>query len=174
MGSGGSCDAYAFVESRATWQALRDEHDDTYWYTAHLGSISGFGPNRCSAITLVVVESGSVVRRVRYEATGFDGYLEECGEPFVEEGDEVGSHARNTATAPPWTLDDVYAACCAELLAVEWPRDTQVLFNVDRDGLLRGCEAYDATCCDHPPWGPAGWGGDPIAIVEVGFDAPPR
>jgi hypothetical protein len=91
---------------------------------------------------------------------------ENCEAGFVEEADQIGSSSA-LVVAPPWTLDQVYDACCEDVLSLDSARKT---FEVDSNGLISRCYAHYASCVGEcSPVGPEEFGGAIyIESIELG------
>lgn len=166
------CGAMGFLDSLATWEEARDNNGDTYWYFGERSSgICGGSFACCVTDTLIVVEAGVVTRRQKLEPENVGGLPEGCGEGWEEVGDDVGTHIDDELAAPAWTMDEVYASCCADVLS-DLPRGATPHVQYE-DGILELCGTDDDGCAKCPLGGPDEWGGAQIRIDALGFDDPP-
>jgi hypothetical protein len=142
-----ACDHPEFNASLDSWNLARTQSGNRYSYVVIRGTIkveSSTEPG-CLHLTTITVEDGVVVRRRFHDAH----MGENCEAGFVEEIDQVGSLSALGA-APPWTLDQVYQACCEDILSLDSAQARQS-FIVDSNGLIKHCSANDASCngeCD--------------------------
>lgn len=130
-----------------------------YWYTTRRALYeTGFSPD-CYYSTTIEVDAGAVIRRVLEgpePASGGD--ITSCTDaPFDESGDALGSHDTGVA-GPLWTGDDVYLACCDDVLAIEPADEYDVGYGTSDDGLLSVCNATAKGCADGCTSGPDGFG----------------
>lgn len=164
-----ACDVMGFLQSREAWEDARDANGNTYWYLGirRTDPCCGVG-GCCTAQTLIVVQEGTVVERRLFEPRVSECWDGTCPEPWQELGPEVGDHEMHELAVPPWTLDEVYASCCADVVLDDTPGVAPSIQFHD-DGLLRLCFSNSG----QGGFGPEGWGGDELSVLAIGFDAPP-
>lgn len=144
-----------FTASWDAWRSARATEGGCYFYTTsqESGFIDGLTPE-CRYHTTVIVAAGVVVER-RFERAADSG--DDCAANFVETGAAVGT-TQNDIAAPAVTLDEVYAACCTEVLQLQPAEEYDITFGVDEHGWIKTCWAYPLGCvdgCSQGPYGPA-------------------
>lgn len=156
-----------FVASHTAWEAARDAHANTYYYTVLRSAAGLVPPDFCIYRTLIAVVDGKVVER-RFEISDTLGEPE-CEKSFTEQGDEVGTGAAEFV-APPATVDALYGACCDNVLHIEPADEYTVTFATDDAGLMKSCYYVANGCDDGCDGGPLGYALD---FETLAFGAPP-
>jgi hypothetical protein len=144
-----------------------------YWYTSRrYVYATGFTPD-CVYTTTIEVDAGVVVRRILGEPEPVRG-----GDPtactdaaFDEMGAEVGTHDAPSA-GPAWTGDQVYVACCEDILAIEPAENYDIEYYANEEGLLLECYALEQNCADGCDFGPDEF--DANSVDEWGFGPLPK
>ena len=83
----------------------------------------------------------------RREYAEYPGFLDFVPQPYVEEGEEVGSNPRG---APPLTVDELYEIA-RRVLEQALPPYHQLVLNFDEQGLLKNCFTYNTLIADDVP-----------------------
>ncbi len=156
-----------FVASHTAWEAARDAHANTYYYTVLRSAAGLVPPDFCIYRTLIAVVDGKVVER-RFEISDMLGEPE-CEKSFTEQGDEVGTGVAEFV-APPATVDALYGACCDNVLHIEPADEYTVTFATDDAGLMKSCYYVANGCADGCDGGPLGYALD---FETLAFGAPP-
>ena len=156
-----------FVASHTAWEAARDAHANTYYYTVLRSAAGLVPPDFCIYRTLIAVADGKVVER-RFEISDMLGDPE-CEKSFTEQGDEVGTGTAEFV-APPATVDALYGACCDNVLHIEPADEYTVTFATDDAGLMKSCYYVANGCDDGCDGGPLGYALD---FETLAFGAPP-
>lgn len=140
-----ACSARGWDDSLATFQMLSLSSNGTYYYTRRSGG-NGFGFDECSFLTTIEAAGGVIVRRAVEIIEVPEGMTEaECAlQPYVEEGDQVGTH-EGAYSVHPYTMEELYEGCC-DLLAIEPAEEYDIGFAVDDYGVVSSCYATIIDC----------------------------
>jgi hypothetical protein len=166
------CVAVGWDDSAAKFAELLELNSGAYWYST-TQVVSDSIAAVCTYKTSVSFVDGVPTRR-RFEGPTWFGDPNHMPDPegvcYEVEFDEsdaaaVGSTASDFA-AQPRPLDQLYDACCTEVLSLA-PEQYNVTFTTFDNGLMRFCRAYEADCVENCWHGAADWG--PIEIDELGF-----
>jgi hypothetical protein len=171
-GVANACAELGWDDSWDAFVAARDTASGQYWYRVERGLNKwGAWPN-CLYETVIVVDGGAVVRReIRLAQEEKYPDVEPC-DPIdvVEEGADIGTTDEAYA-ALPWTLEQLYGACCDDILSSD-PKEYYINFQTSPEGLMQYCNHSPVNCADSCGVPPEGYNGE-IAIAEVGFGPPP-
>ncbi|HWB81785.1 MAG TPA: hypothetical protein VG755_42780 [Nannocystaceae bacterium] len=140
-----ACSSGEWADSLGKFQMLSLSSNGTYYYTRRSGGIV-FGSDECTYETTISAAGSIIVHRSVEIIEVPEGWTEaECAlQPYVEEGDQVGTNDE-PYSVHPYTMEELYEGCC-DLLAIEPAEEYDIGFGVDDIGVVSTCFATIVDC----------------------------
>lgn len=139
-------------DSRAAWNALAREQDNTYSYAVHSQSWTGFATR-----TAIQIQNGTPTYR-RFESTPMIPETP-LSLQWEERGAELGSHS---GAPPAATMEKLYDRCATEVLTQN-AGTNEITLRFDGRNLLIQCTYVPDNCADDCLFGVS------VAELEMGL-----
>jgi len=147
-----ACESTEAEISYSVFASQITETNGTYHYTriekvCVLPEDDGFSCNGYCDYEIGIEVQAGVVTRNRLVLLDAPDKVVCPYELFDEVGDEIGSH-EVPHDVPAWTIEQIYATCCDDVLGRAAEPDSTPHFTIHDDGILRSCWLESEECAE--------------------------